>query len=380
MRGNHVRVITFCALLSVLVPGCQAHRSSGGITGARSTDGSGGPSAPMEPTAPVAPSRTADRNDPLRPRVRMETSLGGFVVELNGEKAPATALNFLQLVYEGHYDGTIVHRVLAGSMVQGGGYTPDLEPRPLERAPQFTDDWRSDLANTQRSIGLIRALGSPTGGAEFYINLADNVRLDEAKRKGLYSVFGRVVEGWDVVERIGRVEVGPHEKYAAGQSAVVPTTPIFVESAKVIGAFNPVPLQQAMYAERMTQEQQAEQQIEAFAAETGKVVVRTESGLWYVDVIEGKGMAPTLTDTVEMNYQGKLVDGTVVETTFTDEPTTRQPGKLIKGLQEALTTMKEGGRRVVVVPPEMAFGPNGIPGHIPPDAYMFFEIELLAIR
>jgi cyclophilin family peptidyl-prolyl cis-trans isomerase len=314
------------------------------------------------------------------PRVRIETTLGSYVIELNGEKAPATALNFLQFTQDGYYDGTVFHRVLADSMIQGGGYLPDMEQRALKRAPMFVDNWRSDLLNKRGTIGLIRGTGPHTAAAEFYINVVDNIRLDEARRKGLYSVFGRVVDGMEVVDRIAGVRVGPHAKYVDGQSAVVPLEPVVIQRAQVVGVFNPLPLQQSMYAARADQELKARAMLEQIALASDRSVVTTESGLAYVDVIEGRGLTPALTDDIELNYEGKLVDGTIFETTFTEEPTMRQPGKLVRGLQETLTSMKEGGRRTVAIPPEMAFGTDGIPGHIPPDSFIIFDIELLAIR
>jgi len=376
IRREH-RILLAAATTACLSIGC---RSAGSTAQPKATPPSTAKASAPKPE-PSPPSAAASPTaDPLHPHVEMQTTFGRFVIELNGEQAPATVLNFMQLVHDRYYDGTIIHRVLADSMVQGGGYTPDMESKPIKKAPPFTDTWRSDLLNKKGYVGLIRGIGEHLAAAEFYINVEDNIRLDEAKRKGMYSVFGRVVEGWDVIERIRATPVASHEKYVSGQSAVVPVTPIVIRSARVLGVFNTIPIQQSVYAYRTSQEEKAKALAEKFAAETGNPLVKTESGLLYVEMYEGKGMTPAVEDTVELNYEGKLLDGTVFESTFTEDSTIREPGKLIKGLRETLTSMKEGGRRVVIIPPELAFGESGIPGYIPPDSFLVFEIELLAIR
>lgn len=320
-------------------------------------------------------------DDPMHPRVRVETTVGAFVIELDGEQAPVTVLNFVQLVHDKHYKGTIFHRVIKGSIIQGGGYTPDMESKPLVREHPFDDRWHNNLKNTKGSVALIRGTGPHgSGSAEFYINMTDNKRLDDSKLGGLYSVFGRIVGGFDTVERLHNLPLGPHEKYAGGQSAVVPVTPVVIRSVELLSPFNPMRVQHAAYQARALQDEKAAALVKELESQTGNKAVKTESGVMYVDVVVGKGFSPQLFDTIEINYEGRLLSGNVYETTFDTKPVLRELSKLIAGLQEGLLTMREGGRRTIVIPPHLGFGEGGVPGMIPPDSWLIFDIEYLALR
>ena len=116
------------------------------------------------------------------------------------------------------------------------------------------------------------------------------------------------------------------------------------------------------------------------ASESGRGLVTTDSGLRYVDMVEGTGISPLETDTIEFNYRGTLTDGTVFESTFETEPAVREVGALIPGLIEGLMSMKEHGLRRVIIPPELGFGETGVPGRIPPDSIIIFDVELLTVR
>jgi cyclophilin family peptidyl-prolyl cis-trans isomerase len=137
----------------------------------------------------------------LTPRVRFETSLGDFVVELDTVRAPLTAENFLRYVRDGAYDGTVFHRVIANFVIQGGGYDDRLAARPA-RAP-IPNESGNGLSNRRGTLGLAREDSPHSGSSQFYINLVDNPGLDPLPSRWGYAVFGRVVEGMDVVDRIG---------------------------------------------------------------------------------------------------------------------------------------------------------------------------------
>ena len=145
----------------------------------------------------------------LAPRVRFETSAGNFVVELDTVRAPLTAENFLRYVRDGAYDGTVFHRVIANFVVQGGGYDDRLAPRP----PRATipNESGNGLSNRRGTLGLAREDSPHSGSSQFYINLVDNAGLDPLPSRWGYAVFGRVVEGMDVVDRLGymRTEAVP---------------------------------------------------------------------------------------------------------------------------------------------------------------------------
>ncbi len=137
----------------------------------------------------------------LAPRVQFETSAGNFVVEVDTVRAPLTAENFLRYVRDGAYDGTVFHRVIANFVVQGGGYDDRLAERPA-RGP-IPNESGNGLSNRRGTLGLAREESPHSGSAQFYIKLVDNAGLDPLPSRWGYAVFGRVVEGMDVVDKIG---------------------------------------------------------------------------------------------------------------------------------------------------------------------------------
>ena len=163
------------------------------------------------------------------PRVTLETSEGNIVLELNAAKAPKTVANFLAYVRSGHYDGTIFHRVIDGFMIQGGGYGPDLREKPT-RAPIPLES-QNGLANDRGTIAMARTSVPDSATSQFFINVARNDRLNYPSFDGHgYAVFGRVVEGMDVVDKIRAVATaasGPHQN--------LPVKPVVIRAAKIAG-------------------------------------------------------------------------------------------------------------------------------------------------
>ena len=162
------------------------------------------------------------------PQVRLATSLGDIVVEVDTEKAPKSAANFLQYVKAGHYNGTVFHRVIDGFMIQGGGFTPNLQQKPT-RAPIALES-RNGLKNTRGTLAMARTMDPNSATAQFFINVADNPFLDadNARDGNGYAVFGRVLEGMDVVDKIKSVPVGDR----AGQQNV-PLQPVTLKKASL---------------------------------------------------------------------------------------------------------------------------------------------------
>ncbi|HMB74274.1 MAG TPA: peptidylprolyl isomerase [Gammaproteobacteria bacterium] len=157
------------------------------------------------------------------PRVRVVTSAGDFVIRLDAGRAPMTVDAFLEKVDEGFYEGTIFHRVVAGFVAQGGGFTADMELKP-------TDSWvvnesGNGLSNLRGTVGLARSNEPHTGTTQFYVNLADNLDLNPRPSRWGYAVFGTIEEGMEVVDSIG------HSATAGGGEFVrnVPVTPIVIE-------------------------------------------------------------------------------------------------------------------------------------------------------
>ncbi|MBX3601196.1 MAG: peptidyl-prolyl cis-trans isomerase [Rubrivivax sp.] len=165
----------------------------------------------------------------LAQTVRLATSAGDIVVELDAGKAPKTVANFVQYVRAGHYDGTIFHRVIENFMIQGGGYLPDLNEKTPARGAIPLES-RNGLSNVRGTIAMARTAVPDSARAQFFINVVDNVNLDQpnARDGEGYAVFGRVVQGMDVVDRIRAVPVkaqGPHQH--------VPVMPVTLRKATV---------------------------------------------------------------------------------------------------------------------------------------------------
>lgn len=157
-------------------------------------------------------------------KVRLATTAGDIVLELDAEKAPKTVPNFLQYVREGHYDGTIFHRVIPGFMIQGGGFRADMSQKPT-RAP-IPLEVGNGLSNVRGSVAMARTSDPNSATAQFFINVVDNARLDSAG--GGYAVFGRVVEGMEVVDRIRDVPTA-----SQGMHQNVPVTPVVIRKASL---------------------------------------------------------------------------------------------------------------------------------------------------
>ena len=158
-------------------------------------------------------------------QVRLETSLGGIIISLNAEKAPGTVKNFLEYVRSGYYDGTIFHRVIPGFMIQGGGYNKDFKEGPT-RDP-INNEADNGLQNVLGSIAMARTSRPHSATAQFFINVADNRFLNHTSKsvRGWgYAVFGEVIEGMDIVNRIAKLPTGrggPFVKDVPQESALI---------------------------------------------------------------------------------------------------------------------------------------------------------------
>lgn len=167
------------------------------------------------------------------PRVKFATTAGDIVVEVYPDKAPKTAANFLQYVRDKHYDGTIFHRVINGFMIQGGGMDRNMTEKPT-RAPvvhEGREAYAKGLRNEVGTIAMARTSDPNSATSQFFINVADNTRTLDPPGPNApgYTVFGRVVSGMDVVNRIKGVPTGN-----AGMHGDVPLTPVVIQSATIV--------------------------------------------------------------------------------------------------------------------------------------------------
>lgn len=167
--------------------------------------------------------------DPLHPRVRMNTTLGSFVIELDGERAPLTTQHFLERVRAGHYNGTIFHRVVANFVAQGGGYDAKFVEKPP--GPPVVNESGNGLSNVRGTVGLARGAEPHGGTVQFYINLQDNGALNPQPSRWGYAVFGRIVDGMTTVDEIGNVATG---EGSGDLTEYVPRKAIVIESAEVL--------------------------------------------------------------------------------------------------------------------------------------------------
>jgi peptidyl-prolyl cis-trans isomerase A (cyclophilin A) len=186
--------------------------------------------APAQPAQP--PAQSAQPTPPPVPsgpvRVRFDTSMGSFVVRLERERAPRTVEAFLGYVREGFYDGTIFHRVINNFVAQGGGYDLTYKIKPVKGI--VVNESGNGLTNRRGTMGYARAEGPHSGTSQFYLNLADNPDLNPLPTRWGYAVFGEVVEGMEVVDRIGHAptgKAGPLEQDA-------PLKPIVIERVRVL--------------------------------------------------------------------------------------------------------------------------------------------------
>jgi peptidyl-prolyl cis-trans isomerase B (cyclophilin B) len=160
--------------------------------------------------------------------IQLTTNHGDIHIELDAEKAPATAANFEQYVRDGHYDGTLFHRVIDGFMIQGGGMTPDFVPKPT-RGP-IENEAANGLKNKKGTIAMARTNAPHSATSQFFINVSDNGFLDHPGQDGWgYCVFGQVTEGMDVVDKIRKVATG--NRHGHGD---VPVEDVVIEKAEII--------------------------------------------------------------------------------------------------------------------------------------------------
>jgi peptidyl-prolyl cis-trans isomerase A (cyclophilin A)/peptidyl-prolyl cis-trans isomerase B (cyclophilin B) len=183
--------------------------------------------APAKTEAKADATASAEAQAPAK--VLLKTSLGDITLELYADKAPKSVENFLTYVKLGFYDGTVFHRVIANFMIQGGGFTPDLRQKKT-RAPVVNES-KNGLSNLRGTLAMARTADPNSATAQFFINTVDNPRLDYAGDANPgYCVFGKVVSGLDVVDKIRAVQTGAQGPFPSD----VPTTPVLIEKATLL--------------------------------------------------------------------------------------------------------------------------------------------------
>jgi len=366
------------------------------------------PPAAVQPTAPQ-PADAAKPKIPDRAYAKMITSMGEIVIELNQEKAPITVANFLEYADAGFYNGTLFHRVIPNFMIQGGGFDKEMVEKPTK--PAIKNEWQNGLKNVKGAIAMARLQGQPDSAtSQFFINVKDNPQLDAAGRDPAgYAVFGRVIAGMDVVDKIKLAPtstklipapVKPGEQPQADAPPVrfdnVPNEPVMITS---VSRADPESVKDAIAAvraaeaeEQKKKEEEARKKMEAFKDQWNKGLefikgkdfdvakgAVSGTGLWSGDVTVGTGAAPKPTDKVKVHYTGYLVDGTKFDSSVDrGQPAEFMLNRVVKGWTEGVGGMKVGGKRWLLIPPDLGYGDRGT-GKIPPSAVLVFEVELLGI-
>ncbi len=286
---------------------------------------------------------------PDNPRVHMYTNMGEMVAELFPTVAPVTVDNFLRYVRDGFYKELIWHRIVkkggqGGSGIgvdQTGGFTFDRTARQPVRDP-IVNESDNRVANGRGTIAMARTENPDSATSQFYINVTDNDVLNYASAdEPGYCVFGTLVSGLDVADRINAVPTNPNG---------TPVDDVFLYAIEVVGEESPT--------------------------------VTTETGLRYKDFVVGTGETPAADAFVAVNYVGSLDNWTEFDRNMDPaDPAEFSLGGVIPGFSEGIRSMRVGGSRLLIIPPDLGYGDNPPPGSgIPPGATLIFFVKLIAIR
>ncbi len=305
---------------------------------------------------------------------QMETTKGTIILELEFEKTPLTVMNFVGLaegalntnVRSGQpfYDGLTFHRVIDDFMIQGGDPQGNGTGGPGYR---FPDEFDASLRHSGPGILSMANSGPNTNGSQFFITHVETPWLDDK-----HTVFGRVVQGQDVVNAIVQGDSIKNltilRKGDAAQGFVV-TQDLFDEQMQQAAS------RQEAYRQEMARAEQAR------IAEILPEGIVDENNIRYQILVQGDGGTPTPGQTVRVHYTGALLDGRVFDSSEQRGPAEFPigVGQLIRGWDIMIPQMQVGEKRAFVLPPELAYGERGAGGVIPPGAFLFFEVELLAV-
>ncbi|UCE59668.1 MAG: peptidylprolyl isomerase [Phycisphaerales bacterium] len=319
------------------------------------------------------------------PRIKMATTLGDIVIQLDAEKAPITVLNFVQYAEDGFYNGTIFHRVMSNFMIQGGGFTPEMDKKTEGLRAPIKNEWENGLKNERGTISMARLGRQPDSAtAQFFINVVDNAGLDQPRDGAGYAVFGKVVEGLETVDKIRNTAVGTNAKYGGGRQSVVPVEPVIIKSMVLLDEFDRARIEAKVEASKVAAEKAAAAGNAEFAKKVDEAKakgIKTASGLINYDIVVGQGDSPEPTDRVTVHYTGWLTNGSKFDSSHDrGQPASFPLNNVIKGWTEGVGTMKVGGKRTMIIPSELGYGERGAGASIPPNSTLVFDVELLAIE
>jgi peptidylprolyl isomerase len=286
---------------------------------------------------------------------RISTNRGDILVQLEYEKTPLTVINFAGLAEgriknsakaagEPFYDGLKFHRVVDNFMIQGGDPLGTGAGGP---GYMFPDEFVKDLRHSGPGILSMANAGPGTNGSQFFITHRATPHLDDR-----HTVFGHVVEGQDVVNKIR-------------EGDTIQKVTIIRQGAKALAFADDQAAFDAALRERILP-----------GAE------KTASGISYITTKTGTGVKASRGNSVTVHYTGVLFNGMVFDSSRNRDPLKFQAGRgmVIQGWEEMILDMKEGEQRTFILPPELAYGSRGVGGAIPPDAWLLFEVELIKVE
>lgn len=219
--GYAAKILFVTVLIPVIIVafGCKQNDTANGRPGGADTK--------QEQSKDKSKDNNKSEAEGGNPMVIMSTSKGDIKIELYKDKAPVTVENFLNYVNDGFYDGTIFHRVIPNFMIQGGGFTPDMNQKPTNQP--IKNEAENGLKNERGTLAMARTQVVDSATSQFFINTVDNSFLDNGVKDYGYAVFGRVVDGMDVVDEISAVETG-----SKGMMGDVPREDVVIESVKIV--------------------------------------------------------------------------------------------------------------------------------------------------
>lgn len=318
---------------------------------------------------------------------KMTTNHGAMTIKLYENEAPMTVANFVGLA-EGtienkakkkgvpFYDGVIFHRVIKDFMIQGG----DPDGRGTGGPGyDFEDEFVPELKHDEKGILSMANSGPKTNGSQFFITEVPTPWLD-----GRHTIFGKVIEGIDVIDTIANVKKGPQDK---------PVEDVLIEKLDIVRKGDQYKKYDGAEAFVAAKANHANKQAEAEArakAEKDAEIARqkdfetkaetTASGLQYVVIEEGQGALPVHGDDLLVHYTLRLNDGEKLDSSLDrDQPLPATVGVtgLIQGWMEALTMFKKGSKVFLIIPPQLGYGAQGAGGVVPPNAKLYFDMEIL---